>query len=248
MPGALGFLTLKTIHAHWPTHFFYNKIHDTGTSNNHSVQPNLFLSNQSEITTGQLTLLNELSKTPSIVLVHNLRLIPSNIIDESSVFTVYCDSDSAKQANFLYWFKNTKSTFEWVQRQKQFDFYQAAYQELVRMYQQPDTVDLGTCVDFRELNQVDSLIPLLDIVENEYQLDPYILKHEWYVDNYNRSVLPMHENLKIYNYFIELLHELDKNPTELLGRPYQEILTAESSEKFKTSIDFFYQLYKNQNT
>ena len=249
-PGALGFLVLKTIHAHWAekmsphgANFFFKHLHDNNSSHNHSVQPDLFLRDQTCIPTAQLESLHHLSTVPSIVFVHNANLIPWAILNKSTCFTISCNVDALRQSNFLFWSKNTKYIFDYITQQgNKSDFYQAAYLQLVRGYRQP-TPDIGNQIIFQDLSRLDSLVSLLDSVKHENQLGDYSLMHNWYKDNYNRSIAPLVDNLEIYRYFAEILHELDQEHHD-----YQTMLSTASWAKFKIVVDFFYQSYKNQLT
>ena len=233
-PGALGFMIIRTIYAHWPSHFGENYSHNLkNRHDNHQVSPDLFLNNHSFVSDEQIHLLEQLKQTPSLVLVHNLDLVPEHIVKSSWVASIESTDDFAIQALFLYWIKSGKSLFNFVNLSST-SLYPGLFLQLIRTVTQQNTHTAPVNIRFQDLDNLVSLVPILDQVQLQYNLQPYQLDYVWYTEIYSKSVQPLGEFLEIFVQFQQLYLTVKNNSTCVW-----EELSPSNQEKFINCVHFF---------
>lgn len=202
-PGSLGFLVLKSIYGHWPQHFAYYPVTNTGTSNNHEITADLFLSNHSTVTQENRDKLLELSQRPSLVMTHDLQMIPESVLTSAKICNIICDKSAGATAVFMFWIKSGRFILDYVRNHNSdIDFYQAMLFQLHRFLQMPHPSPGAIDIDFWALDDYSSLAPLLDSVQQHYELPPRDDCKSWYQEQYSRSIQPL--KLDIYQQFLSV--------------------------------------------
>lgn len=233
-PGALGFMIVRTIHAHWPEHFGKNYgVNFKNRYDNHQVQPDLFLNNHTRIFDEQIQLLESLMQRPSLVLVHNINLVPDHIVNNSWVASIESTDEFATCALFLYWIKSGRSIIDFVKASST-NLYPGLFLQLARTISQQSSYTAPVNIKFQDLNKLESLVPILDQVQLQYNLQPYQLNHSWYNEVYSNSVQPLSEFSEIFTEFQNVC-SLIKNNNAITW----DNLSSSNQEKFINCVYFF---------
>jgi hypothetical protein len=234
-PGSMGFLILKTIHAHWPNKFFYKESSVGSKYDNHDVCPDVFLSNHSEISQTDYKKMFKSSTHPSLILSHNVGLLPTDLLNNSWICDIFCNLQSQSTATFLFYIKSGNFIFNYINNSQQ-DFYQEAFVQLSRFLKMENKYPSQLAIDFKNLNKLDTLFPLLDQVRKEYQLPIYCPMHNWYKTEYQRSMRPLTIYAEIYEKFNPLFTLMQ----EMLPPPnthYTSFFNLSQQLSFRKTMD-----------
>ena len=209
MPGAMGFLIMKTIHHTFPNTFGYEE-DARGVADNHVYEPDVFFDNHSELHAQGLAWVLDNQGLPGIVLIHNINLLPKQLIETSKVFNVYCDIDSEARASFLSLIKNIGWHAQYIKDNFD-DTAQGLFAELYRytnFYRPPK---MGKIIKFNQMHHVGELEDLLTTVQQEYGINNLpLINNKWYTQQYKKSVAPIMENTKLFNIWKNSYYELKK--------------------------------------
>ena len=250
-PGAMGSMVLKTIHAHWPEFFQFNKNTNQLDYSNHSARPDLFLANQSEILQSDYEKLLMLSTRPSLILNHNLELIPEHIKAQAWLCSIGCSDQSQITATFLFWVKSNGYIFDYINAKHNMDFYQSAFVQLIRFLKMPTYCSGQLNINFEDLCSLDAVLPVLDQVCNEYNLPNYTLKNQWYLENYKRSMLPVTLFSEIYSKFCSIFGVMQSAYKQQIpigdSTEYTQFFNKSQQFDFCDCIDFFYNFSQQVN-
>ena len=242
-PGSLGYYLLHVAHLTWPDRFDYQTKKNRAKSwmwDDNWCRPDLYHGNQSTISQEVLDSLDSLSAQPCIVMVSNLDLVPSNLRNNSQIFTVtHANQQEKSQSTYRFWMSNDGDAEINDIKQNFQDPYQGYWQKLIRdIFDTPDPIG-GTELRFANLDQLTEIQPFLTAVKNEYDLaDPDNIDQlaVTYSKIYNQALIPI-ELFVEYNNFHELWTTILATP-DLSRTSYTDSLSAEDVAKFKQVMDF----------
>lgn len=208
-PGALGFLVVKSIHAAWPEHFAFEET-PAGYAHNHKFEPDVFFSSHDSLHPAGLNWVIENQGNPGIVLMHNIDLLPKQLLQGNEVYNIYCDLDGLARSSFLSLTKNLDWHMDYIT--KNFEKIEdGLWAELYRYATFDNIPKFGKIIKFNEMGTVHSLQNILNSVHRQYgfSVGPKI-NNNWYIENYKRSTAPITENYNLYQIWQSCFIELKK--------------------------------------
>jgi hypothetical protein len=242
--GALGHMVLNTIYHHWPKVFVSRMSTDAEKVQytNHRAMPWLFLSNESYIGDSELIRLNQASDQ-DIILCHNAALIPVHIRQKITFINILSSSADLPVIAFLFMCKSGDFVFEWARKKQQqnFDFYEIVFQEFVRLAAYKFVAEPGTDLNFSELGHYQTVLPVIDKIQQKFDLDAPTSSEQWYIDNYNRSMQPLTQYREYYTKFKEFFDAIVIKLHNQTPLTYQS--TVPSIDDFKLTVDFICNLF-----
>lgn len=252
-PGTLGFLIVKTLFLHFsdrlsknfkPNNLTVNKLEFS----NHDVCPDLALSDCSHITDNKMKQLIQVTTMgTSLVTVHNILLLPSNILDSSLVVNVECNSENRIEATLLYWIKTSGQVqFEYViNRNKTMNFYHAVLAQIIVCFERPfETHSSGIFINFNNLGNSEKVKTMLLDIAKHMSFDPVEFNEDWYMTNYNRSIKPLVLHADLLNMFRVIYYRMQQFESRL---DYSEFFNKTELQNFKILIDEWFIKFQKCN-
>lgn len=244
--GAMGHMLIKTIHVHWPDYFKFQHKLPPENGSNHDVASDLFLDDYSVLSPAQQEKLYLLAGKPSLVLAHNVLLVPPHILEQATVCDIKCDTHAMATALFLGWCKWSRARLEYIyQFNKDMDVYQAEFLQMLKTVNIHNSINGDVNIDFWNLNNIESLTPLLECVKKEFSLDAYHLQTDWYNNNYTRSIGHLRFSAEYIGFCTAFTKAKQQNTTEVIE--YTDFYTSHEAESFRKSIDYIHELHYNRS-
>jgi len=215
---------------------------------NHNVSVDLALSDCSHITNDKIKQLIQLSTiNSSLVTVHNISLLPSDILDSSLVVNIECDSANRIEATLLYWIKTSGWVhFEYViNDNKTMNFYHAVLAQIIVCFERSfRTHSSGIFINFNNLGNPGKVKTMLLDIAKHMSFDPVEFNEEWYMTNYNRSTKPLALYADLLNMFRIIYYRMQQFESRL---DYSEFFNETELQNFKILIDEWFIKFQKCN-